>query len=313
MNQLARDRQAKWQYQILKEFPKLTTIKERVTLGTFSWNLMSSKVRLLDAKNTIDIGFGAQTPPEIARDYIAVCFPKRLRAYSDQIRAFTNPSRHAVLFCNPSRLVKGSYVDISAAYWNITRIVGFNLEYFPPQKWLGQGRHVEDFPLPHHKVARSSIVSQGLIRPLLMWDGAKMIEGKKVGGRSVNQALWALVQDVLHSIAAELLVKCDLRYAHTDGFIVPAHHSQQAQDIISEYGLTSKIKTDEKGNRATGLTYVLGVGRYIVGDVRTQNTEAVHEGQFSNIEVNSNPRFLKARMSHFSGVRASMTLDDILA
>lgn len=312
MRALAHERQSKWEYRIVTEFPKLTETHEPVTLGTFSWNLMKSKVRLIDARNVVDIGFGVQTPPEIARDYISVVFPKRLRAYSDQIQAFTNPSRTAVLYAHPGRVLKGVYIDISAAYWSITRIVGYNLEYFPPDKWLGQGRHVEDFPLAYHKVARSSIVSQGLIRPLLMWDGYKLIEPRKVGGKSVNQALWACVQDVLHSIAKELLDKCELKYAHTDGFIVPSHQYEQAQEIISSYGLNAKVKVDQSGNRASGLSYIMGVGRYIVGDVRTRNTDNIPNGHFNNINPVANASFLRSRMRHFASVRESMTTQDIV-
>lgn len=286
-------------------------MREPVILGTFSWNLMKSKIRLIDAKNVINIGFGIQTAPEIARDYISVIFPKRLRAYTDQIHAFTNPKRSAVLFARPGRVLKGVYIDISAAYWNITRITGYNVEYFPPDKWFGQGRHVEDFPLPQHKVARSSLVSNGLIRPLLMWNGEKMIESKKIGGRMVNQALWAVVQDVLHSIAGELLEKCDLRYAHTDGFIVPAHYEDEAESIIKSYGLSSKIKTDGAGNVARGMTYVYGVGRYVVGKVRTRNIEPNQNPDFNNITQNADRRFIKERMLHFANTRLSININDM--
>lgn len=312
MRALAAERQSKWTYVVLDDFPKLTTIKEPVILGTFTWNLTKSKVRFIDKKSIIDIGFGIQTPPEISRDYISVVFPKRLRAYSDQIVAFTVPKRHAVLYAKPGRLLKGVYIDISAAYWNITRIVGYNVEYFPPNRWLGQGRHVEDFPLPQHKVARSSIVSQGLIRPLLMWDGERLIEPKKIGGKSVNQALWAIVQDVLHAIAGELKEKCQLVYAHTDGFIVPSHFQDLALSIISSYGLYAKVKQDAMGNRASGLTYVMGVGRYIVGNVRTLNTDTIENAAFDNIQELANREWLRERMMHFANKRLSIKLDDIL-
>lgn len=312
MRALAYERQQKWEYRIVEQFPKLTDTHEPVTLGTFSWNLMKSKVRLIDAKNVVNIGFGVQTPPEIARDYIGSVFPKRLRAYSDQIFAFTHPQRTAVLYAKPQRIIKGVYVDISAAYWNIVRLVGYNVEYFPPDKWLGQGRHVEDFPLAQHKVARSSIVSQGLIRPILMWDGFKLIEPRKVGGKTVNQALWAIVQDTLHSIAGELKEKCQLGYAHTDGFIVPSHHTDKAMEIISSYGLTSKVKVDASGNRASGLTYILGVGRYIVGNVRTRNIEPIPNGHFDNIATHMDRDFIRDRLSAFAIQRKSIQMRDIV-
>lgn len=295
----------KYKYVLISgNFPSLTGIKEPVIIGTFSWILMKTKQRWIAEKSIVDVGNGIQTAPEVARDYIDAAFPRKLRAYADQI-PFIKQHRSAVLYAKVGRTIKGVYLDVSAAYWSILRVTGYNVDYFP-NKWLLQGRHMEDFPLPHHKVARSSLVSLGLVHPMSMWTGEKMKEVKK-GNPRVNFGLWAIVQDVLHGIAVDLKNECGLMYGHTDGFIVPYHQMDRAIQIISErWGMPVKVKTNDAGDKAIGLAVVLGVGRYKVGNVETKNVLSPPSDDFSNLQSLVDPVWLSERIRHFIVLRGQL-------
>ena len=280
MKALSDARKRKYAHLVVSEFPSLYTVPEPVIFGDFSWTLLKSKQRWIIKRVVLDIGNGPQTPTEIARDYVDAAFPRKLRAYADQI-PLIKMHRSAVLYAVPGRVLKGVYLDVKSAYWSIVKIVGYNVDYFPG-KWVGQGRDMSDFPLPEHKLARSSLVSMGLMHPLKMWDGEGLIPMKKVNPR-VNFGLWALVQDVLHGIAADLKQFCSLKYAHTDGFIVPYHEMETAVAIVSEkWGLPVRIKVQDN-QEAIGLTQVYGVGRYEVGPVRTKTVGYTKPEPFNNI------------------------------
>lgn len=294
MHELYEKRMKRYTVVLIDEFPSVFTVHEPIILGSFSWTLPKSKQRWIIRGKVVDIGFGPQTAPEIARDYIDAAFPRKLRAYNDQI-ALIKQHRSPAMFCNPGRIIKGVYVDINAAYWSIAKLVGYNVDYFPG-KWLGQGRHMEDFPIPQHKIARNSIVSMGLMRPMRMYDGnGKMVEMNK-GNPRVNFGLWSVVQDVLHGIAFDLLKECDLRYVNTDGFIIPYHHLKRATEIIFErWALPFKIKNDN-GKKAVGMTYVHAVGRYRVGEAVTKNIAYGGNEHFSNLKAYVSSDWLSERI-----------------
>ena len=295
MESLKAERDHKYTLDIIDEFPDISKFSQRVIVGTYSRTYQSDMVRQLLTEAVVDIGFGAQSHTEVARDYIAAKFTKRLRAYSDQIESFKRP-RASVLYSQPCRLLSGCYIDVRSAYWTIVRIVGYNVDYYPG-KWLGQGADVEDFPLPNHKVARSSIVSQSLLTPMTYWTGTELKQSKPMNSNNVNYGLWALICDVLHAIATDLITHCECKYAYTDGFIIPAHRKELAYEIINSYGLSASLQ-------ASGLSYIHGTGRYIVGDKKTRNiSTAVKDTPYSNLNSYVSGSWLQPRLQAMAASR----------
>lgn len=262
MAALKAERDHKYTIDVTDEFPDINRFNQRVIVGTYSRTYQTDMIRQILTAAVVDIGFGVQSHTEVARDYIAAKYPKRLRAYKDQIESFKQP-RASVLYAKPCRILAGCYIDVKSAYWTIMSIVGYNVDYYPG-KWLGQGAPNDDFPLPHHKIARSSIISQSLLTPMTYWTGKELKVSKPMNSNNVNYGLWALICDVLHAITTELITHCQCCYAYTDGFIVPQHKKELAYEIIRSYGLSASCQ-------ASGLSYVFGVGRYVVGDKKTKN------------------------------------------
>ena len=281
---------------VVDKFPPIARINEPIIVGTFVWTFPRSKVRLILEEQCVDIGFGAQASTEVVRDYIEAKFPKPFRAYNGQIAAI-NVKRSPVLFAKPGRIVDGVYLDIKSAYWTLTRYAGIDLDYWP-DRWIGHGQNCDDFPLADNKIARSSIVSQGLVRPMRMWDGSKMYDTKPKGGKHVNQALWAFVQDTLHAIANALYETCDLRYANTDGFIVPGHALSKAEGIFRAWGVPYGIK-------ARGWAFVHGLASYTVGTVQTKHIIRSGDDTIrSNICERVDRSYLEERVRALSDLRA---------
>lgn len=292
LSRRAEERAAKRKTSIVDYFPDIHTMREPVYHGLLSWTLPERCERWIKAGAVVNIGYGIQTATDVTRDYLDWKFPRRLRATNAQIQAI-KAHRSAPLYVEPTVLEDGVYVDLASAYWSIIQIVGWNVDYYPGQ-WLVAGETCDDFPLATHKVARNSLVSAGLSTPVKYWTGER---DTKLYTRNthINMGLWALVMDVLHSIGSYARSLGSV-YVHTDGYILEAWHAEELKEEIQTWGLNSSIK-------AAGVSVVLGMGNYRVGDKATKayGQSGINGGVDNIYRTRSDE--LKAKMRHISRVR----------
>lgn len=253
------ERHASKIHYIYSEFPDIREIKTRVYWGVFSWSLPQWKQRYLLKRSTVRIQDFVSSPGDLVRDYLDFYHPKALRCIGSEARIYEEHVS-APLYFRPFTIHEGTYIDIESTYFSILKLVGWNINYLPEQ-WLIPGRAPLDFPLMGHKGARNYLVSIGLPRPMLVWNGSKFVEqkGKNV---HINRGLWRLVQDILHSIA-NIAVSLGAQYVHTDGYILPTRNAPALIKAIKDWGLTARVLGD-------GETFVFGMGNYMVGDKKSK-------------------------------------------
>jgi len=257
MGDRAEKRQSENTYRI-GTFPNLTDIDNRTLLGSFSWFTPVEHIRYLNPNTIVNIGLGDQTQPEIARDYLMAKFGKPPKIRKTQLDELTRV-RTAPLFSVPGTYPDMCYIDLKGAYWNIRRIIGWDVDYMPG-KWLTFRSDVEDFPAPELKVARSALVSLSQSASLLVWTGRKIIS-EKTGSNLLNSALWACVFDILHGIASDML-NLGAVYVHTDGYMLPRRRADEAIETVRQWGLLATLKYE-------GDAEVTTVGVYRIGNRQT--------------------------------------------
>lgn len=288
----ARERQEKHATIIKDYFPDIHTLTEPCYHGVLSWTLPQRRERWIKPGAVVNIGNGIQTGGEIARDYLDWKYPDRLRATKAQVLAIKE-HRSAPLYCEPSVLEHGAYVDLSAAYWSIMSLIGWDVDYYPG-KWLVAGECPDDFPLREHKVARNALVSAGLPTPVKYWTGS---EDKKLYTRNphINMGLWAAIMDILHSIGG-IARSLGAIYVHTDGYILEAWEASTLIGEIERFGLHASIK-------ASGVSVVLGMGNYRCGDKSTKAYGAA--GITGNVEYiyRTHSDKLREKLDHLSRVK----------
>jgi hypothetical protein len=247
--------------EVLSDFGQITEIKNMTWIGSYSWCTPADKRRLLDEEGIItQLHDVPQTPPEVARDYLICKYPDKRRHIKAQYGEINKPRSHPRL-CIPGRFADMAYVDLRSAYWSITRIVGWDIDYYPGQ-WIGKRSDNDDFPLPEHKVARNALVSAGLLSPTHVWTGVGL-KSIKTHNPLVNYDLWALVNDVLHAIAM-IAVNYGAVYINTDGYIMARGLANTFISEVAEWGLQARIKHQ-------GDADVYAVGSYKIGDYATKH------------------------------------------
>ena len=249
---------------VLARMPDFHTIPEPVWLGHFSWSTTKTKERWLKGNTVVDMGFGAQTPGDVVRDYLDFYFPSRQRAYGKEAD-FYRTKISTPLYLRPGILVDGVYVDIKSAYFSLVNLVGWNVRY-KPGSWISPGRPCYDFPLANDtrriaKSARACLVSFGLHRKSTFWNGSKIVE-RNTRNNHVNYGLWHVCQDILHAIAT-VAVSLNAVYIHTDGYILPSGNAEVLEDYIRSWGLRT-------GRKGQGPTLVFGFGNFRVGNHETK-------------------------------------------
>lgn len=217
----------------------------------------------------VNMGYGAQTPGDVVRDYLDFYFPARLRAFHNEAK-FYDTHVSTPLFLRPGILSDGVYVDVKSAYFSIVNLVGWNVRY-QPSSWVSPGRPCYDFPLANDtrriaKSARACLVSFGLHRKSTFWNGSKLSE-RATKNNHVNYGLWHIAQDILHAIAS-VAVQLGARYVHTDGYILPAGAAEILEEYIASWGFHS-------GRKGAGKTMVLGFGNFQVGEFRTKRLRPI--------------------------------------
>lgn len=255
----AEQNRKKYQTALVDNWPDLRIYDCPVFLGSFSWTCPTRGERLIYKPCAVDIGLGPMSPGEVVRGYLDWKYPNRLRASKAQLDAIKVHRSFPYLAIRGEHGA-GAYVDIKAAYWSITQIVGWDVDYFPG-KFLGVSSDVSDFPLQENKAARSALVTAGLPSQIRLWTGSNLV-WKNGKNQHINWGLWSLVMDVLHGIAGDMM-RLNPVYYHTDGCIIPLPAVTDAVSIITDWGLKASVK-------ASGKCAVKGVGAYSVGAMKTK-------------------------------------------
>lgn len=231
-----------------------------IFVGGYSLTMLEDKVQYL--KDTIKLPNSSVTPTQASRDYVTAKFPERLHSRKSQWAWWEEFHRSQPMATSRGRYKDMVYLDLKSAYWSITSLVGWDCEYF--RYAIVRGDDVHDFPFQDNKIARNSLVSNFLpSKNIIAYRDGRLVTlpNKK---RQVNYGLWCLVMDVLHAVAWDVWNKFDAVYVNTDGYIIPAHHQDNAMEFIRQkYGLESR----QKGR---GVAQVWGVGVYDLGEHRAK-------------------------------------------
>ena len=289
MRALYEQRENKRRSVAVTSFPDLLGIDENVWLGTSSWSLVTSRLRLVlnDAQITA-YGMKPHTAPEVVRDYLDVKHPKKLRARSEQVDWFKVPRSFPYLaVCGEYHDM--AYVDLVGAYWTIVQVLGWDVEYLPGG-FLGKRSDMLDFPYPHIKSVRNMLVSAGMIDTVNMWQPQRIVP-VNIGNKHKNMGLYTVTQDVLHA-CAKLAENLGAVYVHTDGYIVPMANVPALVTRLAEWGLPARVKHE-------GNAVVKGVGMYRVGGYKTATYADGWGGDMSHIEP-VYPEWLMKRFSRFA-------------
>lgn len=249
------ERTSMYDQRLITIFPDLTDFSDPVIVGSFAYTCQKQKTKWYQRHHARNFGGGWTTPGDLARDYLALKFPKRKpHCTSRQWRECVEHPSDPPLYCAPQRLTEALYVDLSAAYWQITRAVGWDVDYCP-NAWLGQGEEMIDWPWPGEKMARNCLVSVGQgSGALSIWTGKEMIYQKKPN-RFINLVLWRLVCDILNGIALDMIERAGAVYAYVDGYIIPQDKLEIAEEISRSWGVDFRIKRSGSADIKAAASY----------------------------------------------------------
>lgn len=262
--------------------------------GSTSWHSPTTKEKWVDARQALDIGLPApMTAPDLARAYVGLKFPnRRPRMNRDQYAACVDAEFGLPCYADPCALYDGAvYFDLTSAYWQIVRAVGWNVEYMPGS-FIGAGESMTDFPFRWQKLTRNCLVSIGIGGKLQYWTGSK-IEWKKPGNQYVNRLLWRLTCDVLNGVACDA-VNAGARYVNVDGYICSGADSPKVAQAIEAWGLRYGVKYHGDSGA------IRGVGSYMVGDYQSiPYRQSIRSGSYNKV-YDPNVEWLRWRIKSFA-------------
>lgn len=209
-------------------------------MGSFSWSTTKQALIIDYAARRIENDI--YTPSQLARAYLDIAFPRILRTTSAQYTLFrlgANTARPAPYFARVTHDADLVYLDLKGAYWQIMSAVGWDVDYYP-NKFVGFGRSLADFPFSSDKLTRNMLASAGLKTSIMTWDG-KALRQKKMPNRHANGVLWNYIQDVLHAIALDM-VEIGAVYVAVDGYIVPRENLRYAEAVLQAWGMLYSVK-----------------------------------------------------------------------
>lgn len=282
------ERHEKQDISIVDGFPLLVNVSTNVILGSFSWYWMEDKKKSILRKFHMNFDGTITTPSEIARTYLELKY-KRQRATGEQVRNF-EITRTAPLYAQPHRFEDAVYVDLRSAYWQILQIVGWDADY-NPNKWLGRGEEMADFPYADIKLSRNCLITAGLPTDATFWKGKEQaFKRLPTRNKTANMGIWSLTMDILHGVAWDVIA-AGAAYAHTDGYICHVDRLGAVMGAIAEWGLEARIKK-------TGMAQVYGVGSYTFGNSETNTPKQDHA--YSNLVLPPKLSWLRNRIRFFS-------------
>jgi hypothetical protein len=247
-------------------------------------------VKYLDPDSLIQVfGDVSDTVSAAVRDYVTVTqAPTLPRTDNDNWRA----CEKIVEGFKPQLSLPGVYedcvmVDLSSAYWEIIRRVGYTVRY-NPGRGLGVQAPITDFPYKGNKLARAMLLVSAMESGLWWWDGCSRTYFEKTFNPCYQPMLVALVYDVLHGVASDM--KDMLLYYNVDGGIIRRAHLPIWEEVAASWGLPWKVK-------GGGYAMVKSVGNYWIGNMRTRS-----RGKTNVFHDNLKPRnpWLRERFLAFS-------------
>lgn len=291
MNDLRREKLEGWTVVPVDKFPPLITLDHMTYLGSFSWTQPHNKVKFIKKNFVHNLGGGLVSPSDIARDYLSIKFDnQRMRCNSYQYKTLVRGRKHQPLYAEPVFGMDAYYFDLKSAYWQILMCGGWDVEY-SPNGFLSVRSDVFDFPCPHIKLARNSLVSMGLPSQGTIYHPEKGLQRLRGGSSTVNLVLWGFAMDLLHAIAYEMVNRAGAVYVNTDGYIIPKYLAHEAEKIADEWNVTLVIKHD-------GVATVRGAGDYDIDKKRSARQRVTsHPHEYI---VPPNIDFFKKRWNYFS-------------
>jgi hypothetical protein len=233
----------------------------------------------------------SDTISALSRDFVSV-------AYTDLLPRCDNPNwvlcENVVKQFKPQFAQPGVYrdcvmVDLSSAYWNIIRRIGYTVRYRPGRS-LGVSDPIEYFPWKDNKLARAMLLSCALESGLWWWNGKDTVKFEKTFNVLYQPMLVAAVYDILHGVASDMGEA--LLYYNVDGGIIRNAHLPLWTEVCESWGLPWKIK-------AQGYALVRSVGSYSIGNIATKGSKKTNH-HFSNLKPRNG--WLRQRFLAFSGL-----------
>lgn len=266
MQQRAYERLCTYRIHVSDAFPffNFTEFRNPLFLGSFSWSSPAVQEKWITEPHARDIGAGVWvTPGDIARDYLTIKYGGRKRRMNhDQYEVIWKRDVHVPYYCKPGALYDGAvYFDLTGAYWQIVRAVGWDVDYLPGA-FLGVSSSMTDFPFRYEKLARNCLVSIGLGRETSFWTGSKIVV-RKQKNPLINKVLWRFVCDILNAVAWEAR-QAGAVYIHTDGYICSGSNSFAVAEVLESWGLQFGVKAH--GDYGV----VRAIGSYLVGDYQSK-------------------------------------------
>lgn len=210
-------------------------------LGTFSMHVQETRSIYILTEHSVQSNLTWFTAGWMARDYLKLHYPKyKPKATYNQVIRCVQDKGIVPKYARPF-IGDATYLDLNAAFWNITRAVGWDVIYCP-ERYLCCNPENEDFPFAEHKLGRNMLVTTGQPHTLSLWDGQRVVQQKKFNPYQ-NLVLWRLVTDTLNAIAEEM-INAGAVYVNNDGYIVPYESLPRAFDVLDSWGIPYKIRFD---------------------------------------------------------------------
>lgn len=277
---------------LVDEFPSLMDMP-RTNIGHFVWS--TRKVRMLQRETAVRLGDTWASPADLAKEYLSIKYEgqKRRTDKKSYQKCFCPRHKGIPLMARQSfgNLV---YVDLKAAYWNILRTVGWDVDYMPGGA-VGVRSENEDFPFDDHKLARNILVSIGLPKSNTIWTGSEL-RTTRAKNPLYNGILWCFVQDVLNGVASDMLAVGAL-YVHTDGYIFRERDEKWAREVVGEWGL-------EAGTKYRGYGEVYGVSNYWIQGKATRRKREHRSELYVNVRPPDNLSSLRTQFLYWREKRA---------
>jgi len=280
-----------WTIDLIKKFPKVVSLKDFTFIGSFAWTQPHIKNKMIKSTHAHNYGAGWVTPADIARDYLAVKFGgERLRCNTNQYIDFVKNRIHQPLYCEPVTGMRAVYVDLKSAYWQILMCGGWDVDY-SRNRFLSVRSDVLDFPFPHLKLARNTLISIGLPGNSTTWHPEHGFSSMRGGGATINLVLYGFAMDFLHCFAEEMIERAGAVYVNTDGYIIPEFELTNALKIADEWGVQLDLRYD-------GFATVRRVGDYDIANYRSSRPSVgVHPRKYIHPPK---LKWFKKRWNHFS-------------
>lgn len=280
----------KYDVRLVETWPPLTSIRDMLFVGSFAWTSAVARWKMVQHDGALNVyGDTILTPADIARDYVRAKYQKPGRVTAGQYDATVKIHRFAPMFAKVGEYEHCTYLDLKSAYWSILQVIGWNVDYHP-NRWLNVRSTCRDFPLWKSKMARNCLVSVGLVGSGKRWDGEKLTFVKK-SNPLANLVLYAAVQDILHSIALDM-IEAGAVYVHTDGYMLPSERVGRGFDILSQWGLVGTVRNE-------GRTTVYSAGTYSCGSHENARGFSRMGKDFNNV-IPDFRDFLKPRFAKFA-------------